>query len=205
MYRRYIKRLLDIIAAIALLPFLALACVILAPCIYLEDKGSVFYKAPRLGKNGKIFQMYKFRSMKVNAPDLRNEDGTTYNAEDDPRVTEIGHFLRKSSLDELPQILNVLKGDMSLIGPRPDLPDALELYHAGEEKKLNVRPGITGYSQALHRNLVDLHERFAEDRYYVENMSFFLDLKILGWTFKRVLLQKGVYRDETGKTKEEKR
>ena len=196
MYRRYIKRLLDIIAAIALLPFLALACAILAPCIYLEDKGPVFYKASRLGKNGKIFQMYKFRSMKVNAPDLRYEDGSTYNAEEDPRVTKIGRWMRWTSADELPQILNILKGDMSFIGPRPDLPDILKCYDGKEKKKLKVAPGLTGYSQALHRNQIGMHEKFQEDVYYVEHLSFLLDCRILFWTVQAVLRHKGIYRAE---------
>lgn len=128
--------------------------------IVLEDKGSIFYVAQRLGKNGKTYNMYKFRSMKVNAPDLRNEDGTTYNSEDDPRVTRVGKILRKTSLDETPQLLNVLIGNMSFIGPRPDLPGAdREVYRKGDEVKLEVNPGLTGYSQAYYRNSSTLDQR----------------------------------------------
>lgn len=199
MYRLFVKRMLDILFSLIGLPFFCVFFVVLAPIIYFSDKDPVFYNAPRLGKDKKLFNMYKFRSMKVNAPDLRNEDGSTYNGADDPRVTRIGRFMRKTSLDELPQIVNVLKGDMSFIGPRPDLPDALEIYRDGEERKLSVLPGITGYSQAYHRNLIDLHDRFAEDVYYAEHVSFLLDVKILIQSVKTVLLQKGVYRDEDGK------
>lgn len=199
MYKLYVKRILDIFIALIGLPFFCIIFLVVAPMIYLTDKGPIFYNAPRLGKNKKIFKMYKFRSMKVNAPDLRNEDGSTYNGDDDPRVTRIGRIMRKTSIDEIPQILNILKGDMSLIGPRPDLPDALEIFLPGEERKLSVLPGITGYSQAYHRNLIDLHERFAEDVYYAEHVSFLLDIKIFFLTIKTVLLRKGIYRDEMGK------
>lgn len=104
--------------------------------IKIEDRGPIFYFGKRLGKNGRIFKMYKLRSMKVNAPDLRNSDGSTYNSDDDPRLTKMGKILRKTSLDELPQIINVLKGDMSFVGPRPDLPEHINFYEGDELKKL---------------------------------------------------------------------
>ena len=198
-YRKYIKRLLDIFFSILALPILLVVFIIVAPIIVLEDKGPVFYNAPRLGKNGKVFTMYKFRSMKVNAPDLRNEDGTTYNAEDDPRVTRTGRWLRKTSIDELMQIINVLIGNMSFVGPRPDLPAAISAMTDYEKKKLTVLPGITGYSQACHRNLIEIHDRYQEDVYYAENVSFMLDVKIIVMTIKTVLLGTGVYRNEDGK------
>lgn len=119
MYRYGIKRVFDIIGSLLLLPFLLIIMIPVAIIIKLEDKGPVFYNAPRLGKGMREFPMYKFRSMKVNAPDIRNEDGSTFNSDDDPRVTKIGNVLRKTSIDELPQLLNVLKGDMSFVGPRP--------------------------------------------------------------------------------------
>ena len=205
MYKKYIKRWLDLMISIIGLPFFAIVFIILAPIIVLEDKGSVFYNASRLGRNGKVFKMFKFRSMKVNAPDLRNEDGSTYNSDNDPRVTKIGRIMRKTSLDEVPQILNILRGEMSLIGPRPDLEDALEVFQGDEIEKLSVRPGITGYSQAYHRNQIDLHDRFKEDVYYAKNVSFMLDLKIFFQTIRTVLLRKGVYRDETGRMVTEKK
>lgn len=113
MYKNFFKRLIDIIIAIIGLPILVVIFIIVAPLIKLSDKGPIFYNAYRVGKNGKLFKMYKFRSMKVNAPDIRLDDGSTYNGENDLRVTKIGKFLRKTSLDEAPQILNVLIGDMS--------------------------------------------------------------------------------------------
>ncbi len=156
--------------------------VVIALLIYIDDKGSPFFKQPpRLGQNGRTFLMYKFRSMKVNAPpDLRSEDGATFNSENDPRVTKLGgNFLRKTSLDELPQIINILKGEMSFIGPRPDLPDQIELYHDEDKKRLTVRPGITGYAQVMGRNSLGFRERFKYDIEYVENYNLLFDLKIL--------------------------
>lgn len=196
MYRKIVKRLLSILFGIIGLPFFAVIFIVVAPIIYLSDNGPVFYNAPRLGYKGKIFKMYKFRSMRVNAPDLRNEDGTTYNAEDDPRVTKIGRILRKTSLDETPQLLNVLKGDMSFIGPRPDLSNAdKEIYRPGDIRKLDVRPGITGYSQAYYRNSSTLDQRFDGDVYYAEHLSFWLDVKILFKTIKTVFTHENVYRN----------
>lgn len=140
--------------------------------------------------------MYKFRSMKVNAPDLRNEDGTTFNSENDPRVTKIGRLLRKTSLDETPQLFNVIKGDMALIGPRPDLTDG-EMT-SDRKKKLTVRPGITGYSQAYYRNSDSVKQRMINDLYYVDHVSFGLDMKILMRTIQTVFQHQNVYRNEGG-------
>ena len=143
MYKYLIKRFLDIILAIILLPFLFAIVILIGPLIYLEDGGSVFYVSKRLGKRGKIFEMYKFRTMKENSKDIRNADGSTFNSIDDPRVTKIGRILRRTSIDELPQIINVLRGEMSFIGPRPDLPEHIMLYTKEEKRKLKVKPGIT--------------------------------------------------------------
>jgi lipopolysaccharide/colanic/teichoic acid biosynthesis glycosyltransferase len=175
------------------LPFFLIAFIIVAPFIYFQDRGPIFYNAPRLGKNGRVFTMYKFRSMKINAPDLRNPDGSTYNAEDDPRLTPIGKWIRKTSLDELPQILNVLKGDMSIVGPRPDLPEHRELYVDNEERKLEVRPGITGYNQAYYRNAIPWKDRIQLDIYYIDHLTFILDLKILLRTVLTVLSSRNVF------------
>lgn len=196
MYRQFFKRFLSIVFSIIGFPFFLIIFIVVAPIIVLEDRGPIFYNAPRLGRGGKIFKMFKFRSMKVNAPDLRNADGTTYNAEDDPRVTKVGKVLRKTSLDETPQILNVLKGDMAFIGPRPDLPGSdMETYRPGDEVKLIVRPGITGYSQAYYRNSSTLAERFDGDVFYAKNVSLLLDLKILIKTIKTVFTHENVYRN----------
>ena len=115
MVYKFFKRLFDIILSLIALPFVLLLIVIFAPIIYFTDKGPVFYNAPRLGKKGKVFKMYKLRSMKVNAPDIKNADGSTYNGDNDPRVTKVGRFIRKTSIDEFPQFLNVLKGERGII------------------------------------------------------------------------------------------
>lgn len=193
MYKHGLKRVLDFTVSLIALPFWLVLLLVLAPIIYLSDRGSVFYCAPRLGKDGKTFSMYKFRSMKMNAPDLRNADGSTFNAEDDPRLTKVGKFLRKTSLDETPQLLNVLKGDMSLIGPRPDLPEHFDLYVGDEARKLEVRPGITGYSQAYFRNNIPWKERIQKDIFYIDHLTFALDVKVLFRTAMSVLRSENVY------------
>ena len=154
MYKHFFKRLIDFFISLAALPFVLLLCLFVAIAIKLDDGGPVFYYASRIGKGGRIFKMFKFRSMKVNAPDLRMEDGSTYNAADDPRVTKVGKFLRSTSLDEIPQLLNVFLGDMALIGPRPDSAFYLEHYTDEERIILTVRPGISGWNQAVNRNLL---------------------------------------------------
>lgn len=193
MYKKIIKRFLDILLSILIFPFFILLLIILAPIIYLEDKGKVFYNGKRLGKDGKVFKMYKFRTMKENSEDIRNEDGSTYNGENDTRVTKVGKFLRKTSLDEVPQIINVLKGDMSFVGPRPDLPEHMKLYSEFEKRKLEIRPGITGYNQAYYRNSVEWKERIKNDIYYIDNLTIWLDIKVIFKTIVTVFKKEGVY------------
>lgn len=193
MYVRVVKRAFDIAFSIIALPLVLLALAVLAPAIHREDKGPVFYNAPRVGKDGRPFIMYKLRSMRVNAPDLLMDDGSTYNGADDPRMTRVGTFMRKTSLDELPQVLNVLKGDMSLIGPRPDLQREVDLYQGDEGRKLEVKPGITGYAAVYGRNSLPWHERLALDVHYVDHVSFLLDARIFFRTFAVVLGQEGIY------------
>lgn len=193
MYKNFIKKIIDLIIAIVVLPFWLIILFFISPIIYFQDKGSVFYNAPRLGRDGKIFKMYKFRSMKMNAPDLKNEDGSTFNSEYDERLTKIGKFLRKTSLDETPQILNILKGDMSVIGPRPDLPEHLDLYERNEIRKLETKPGVTGFNQAYFRNTVPWKERIKNDIYYIDNLTFWLDVKIFFKTIITVIKQKDVF------------
>jgi len=197
MYRNYFKRFVDLILALLALPFWLIILIIIGPIIYFEDKGSIFYNAPRLGKNGKVFKMYKFRSMKMNAPDIRNKDGSTFNAEDDPRLTKIGRFIRKTSLDETPQLLNIIKGDMSIIGPRPDLPEHRELYEGNEVRKLEIRPGITGYNQAYFRNTIPWKERIQNDIYYIDHLTLWLDIKIFFKTIISVLKREDVFITES--------
>ena len=193
MYRKGIKRLLDIAASLFLLPFLFPVCLVLCLLIWIEDGASPFYNAERLGKNGSVFHMYKLRTMQKNAPDLRNPDGSTFNAEDDPRLTRSGKWVRKYSLDELPQVLNILKGDMSFIGPRPDLPSQKALYEGNEAQKLSVRPGLTGYAQAYGRNAIPWKKRIQLDIYYANHITFLLDAKILLKTVSVVIKTENIY------------
>lgn len=193
MYQHVFKRLLDIVIGVIALVPVCLVILIFGIAIKLEDGGPVFYNAPRVGKDGRDFIMYKLRSMRVNAPDLVMEDGSTYNGADDPRMTKVGALLRKTSLDELPQFLNVLKGDMSVIGPRPDLRRETELYTGEEGLKLTVKPGITGYAAVMGRNSLPWHDRLALDVYYVKHISFALDAKVFFRTFATVFKQEGIY------------
>lgn len=193
-YRKIIKRILDLILAIIALPFVLIICLIFGILIYIEDKGDIFYIAKRRGLNGSIFGMYKLRSMKMNAPDIRNEDNSTFNSANDPRVTKIGKILRKTSIDELPQVFNILKGDMSWIGPRPITIDRpVSEYDQKRIDRLKVRPGVTGYAQAYFRNNISQEEKLQLDAEYAKEISFLLDLKIVFKTIQIVLLQKNVY------------
>ncbi|MBQ8797167.1 MAG: sugar transferase [Oscillospiraceae bacterium] len=193
MYKSFFKRAIDILLSLIALPFVLLVIIIMAPFIYFEDKGPVFYNATRRGRNGKTFKMFKLRSMYVNSPDLKNPDGSTFNSDKDPRVTKIGRFMRKTSVDELPQILNVLIGDMSFIGPRPTLANRpYEELSEDRKKRLQVRPGITGYAQAYYRNSITQDEKFMHDCYYVDNVSFILDIKILFQTVYSVLKRENI-------------
>jgi undecaprenyl phosphate N,N'-diacetylbacillosamine 1-phosphate transferase len=192
-YKKFGKRLLDLALAIAALPFFLAILLIIGPMIYIQDRGSIFYNAPRMGKDGKVFKMYKFRSMCLNAPDLRNTDGSTYSGENDPRVTKVGKIMRKTSIDELPQIINVLKGDMSFIGPRPNLANrSYDTFDDIRKKRVSVSPGITGYSQAYFRNSITQDEKFINDCYYVDHVSFLFDVKIFFKTVASVILRKNI-------------
>ena len=194
MYRHFFKRLLDFLVALIALPFVLLVIICVAPFIYFTDRGPVFYNAKRAGRSGRPFKMFKFRSMYVNSPDLRNADGSTFNSNNDPRVTPIGRFLRKTSVDEIPQLLNVLIGDMSFVGPRPILTGVKpEDYDEILKKRSLVRPGITGYAQAYFRNSITEQEKFKLDCYYVDHLSFFLDLRILFRTFVSVVKEDNVF------------
>lgn len=192
MYRYFVKPLCDFIIGLCALPFVLLLMFVLVPFYYFMDKGPLLYSGKRLGQYGKPFPMHKFRSMKVNAPDIRLKDGSTYNGDDDPRVTGLGRFLRRTSLDEIPQFLNLLTGQMSLIGPRPDPLDWLDRYKEEEKVFLNVKPGITGYNQAYYRNSADAQEKIDNDVYYAQNISFVLDVKIFFKTIKTVVCRENV-------------
>ena len=195
MYKHFLKRVFDIIGAIIVLPFVIIIILLLAPIIYFTDRGPIFYNASRTGKYCKQFKMFKLRSMYVNSPDLRNADGSTFNSDNDPRVTPIGRFMRKTSLDEFPQFLNVLLGDMSFVGPRPTLGNTtlkFEDLEGDRKMRYTVKPGITGYAQAYFRNSISQEEKFRYDAEYANNISLWLDVKILFATVFSVLAHKNI-------------
>lgn len=199
---RFVKRTFDIACSAILMIPVGIVIGLSYVFIKIEDGGSIFYMADRTGRFGKPFKMYKLRSMKENSPDIRLEDGSTYNGEDDPRVTKFGRFARKTSIDELPQVINILKGDMSFIGPRPDTPMYLDKYTEEERIVLTVRPGITGYNQAVNRNSVLTKEKLKNDIYYVRHLSVRFDIKILFMTVVTVMGHKNINRENanTGET-----
>ena len=202
MYTHFFKRLIDILVGLCALPFVLLVIIVCAPVIYLTDKGPVFYNATRAGKDYKPFKMFKLRSMYVNSPDLKNPDGSTFNSDNDPRVTPIGRFLRKTSLDEFPQFLNILIGDMSLLGPRPKLycPDIdLDTKNDDWRDSFKVKPGISGYAQAYYRNSITQEEKFHWDAYYANNISFMMDVKIVFKTVKSVLCRENINTEQSYK------
>lgn len=196
MYKNFAKPIFDFIIALICLPFLLLIIIPVGLAIKIDDRGPIFYCGKRVGRNGKTFKMVKFRTMKVNAPDIRLNDGSTYNANDDPRVTKVGRFLRKTSIDELPQIFNILIFQMSFIGPRPDPVDWLDKYDDDEKDFLKLRPGITGYSQAYFRNSEDGYQKVKNDNYYYHHISLWYDIKILFKTVAIVFKSENVYVDD---------
>lgn len=197
----FIKRAFDILFSVSAIILLILPMVIIALIIKLQDGGPVLYRAKRLGKNGKPFFMYKFRSMEIGADELENsltdkqlkEYKTEYKLDDDPRLTKIGSFLRKTSIDEIPQFFNVLSGKMSLVGPRPIVSDELANYGENKDLFLSVKPGLTGYWQAYARNDVGYvnGKRQKMELFYVCNHSVWLEIKIIFATVFRVFTGKG--------------
>lgn len=197
---RILKRLLDIVASVFGLVVLSPVFLIVSFLIYKEDKGKVIFCQDRNGLNNTIFKMYKFRSMIANAPAMRAElgkynelDGLAFKMKDDPRITKIGAFIRKTSIDELPQLMNVLKGEMSLVGPRP-----LPTYETAEcneyqLQRLLVKPGITCYWQISGRNDISFDEWIEMDLRYIREASIWTDIKILFMTVSAVLSKKGAY------------
>ena len=179
MYKRFLKRIFDILFSIFAIPLLLIIILIIGLAIKIDDNGPSFYIDNRIGKKFKVFKMYKFRSMKVNAPTILNKDGSTFNSENDIRVTKVGKFIRKTSLDELPQIINIFLGQMSFIGPRPRDVLALGTFKDDEKDLANVLPGITGYTQAYYRNSISVREKRLKDAWYANNVSILLDVKIL--------------------------
>lgn len=172
---------------------------LIAILIKIGSKGPIFFKHKRIGKNGKEIYIYKFRTMVENAEDLikqftpeqMEEFKTNFKLENDPRITKIGKFLRKTSFDELPQLLNIIKGELSIIGPRPVIAEELEKYGINKEKFLSVTPGLTGYWAANGRSTTTYEQRMEMELYYVDNMSFKLDLKIFFKTILSVMKKEG--------------
>ena len=201
MYKKYLKRFIDVLICVMSLPIYILLFIIFGFLIKHEDKGPILYKGERIGKDGKIFKMLKFRSMNVNSEILLSEDGTAYNLKDDLRVSKIGKYMRENSIDEIPQIINVLKGEMSIIGPRASLPWDLSTFKADEVDKMKVRPGITGYTQAYYRNSIPSREKRIMDAWYANNISFLLDMKIFFRTIRTVVMHEGIYPSENIKVK----
>ena len=179
---KYFKRIIDFVASLTALIILSPLMALSAVLVKISDGGSVLFKQRRPGKDGKIFTVYKFRTMSEKTED---ENGRELSVVE--RMTKIGSFLRKTSLDELPQLFNVLKGDMSFIGPRPLLCEYLELYTPYQMRRHEVLPGISGLAQVNGRNAITWEEKFDYDVYYVDHMSFWLDLKIIFKTIKNTL------------------
>lgn len=194
-YERGVKRVFDVLVALAALPFAALIAIPVALAIKLDDGGPVLFAAPRLGRGMTQFRLFKFRSMSVGAPDLRNADGSTFNSAQDSRVTKVGAFIRRTSIDELPQLINILRGEMSIVGPRPSPLGNESRYTDDYRRRFEVRPGLTGHAQANLRNTGTLDERAKFDIEYVEKVSFVLDVRTVIRTIVVVLTGFGLHRN----------
>ncbi len=189
MYKNYIKRLIDFLVAFFGLLILSPVFIIVTIGLYFANDGKPLFFQSRPGLNEKIFKIIKFKTMN----DKKDIHGNLLS--DAERLTPIGSFVRKTSLDELPQLINVLKGDMSLIGPRPLLPQYLPLYSNGQRRRHNVRPGITGWAQVNGRNAISWTKKFELDVWYVDNLSFITDVKVFVTTFKKVFNREGVNKE----------
>ncbi|MBQ2444922.1 MAG: sugar transferase [Oscillospiraceae bacterium] len=187
MYRIFLKRFLDVVFSFLFISIFLLPMLIIGILVKIDSKGPALFKQQRLGKDGKVFSMYKFRSMQLNA---EHTGSGVYSGKGDSRVTRVGRILRATSLDELPQFFNILLGDMSFIGPRPPLtyhPWPLEKYSAEQRRMFEVRPGITGWAQVNGRKGVEWNKRIQLNVWYVDHRSFLLDVKILFMTVFKVL------------------
>jgi len=199
-WRLFFKRVIDLAGSSFMIFLLSPFFLLVAIWIKVDSRGPVFFRQTRLGLSGKPFRMFKFRSMIANAENLKDKltilneaDGPLFKIKEDPRVTRVGRFLRRTSLDELPQLLNVFLGDMSLVGPRPPLPEETEEYNDWHRKRLEVPQGMTGLWQVSGRSSLSFEEMVALDVYYIENWTFWLDLKIILKTIPIVLLRRGAY------------
>ena len=194
-----IKRVIDVILASVALILLSPLFAIIAIAIKIDSKGQDFFAPKRIGKNGKIIKLYKFRSMVINAeeliksftPEQMREYKENYKLTNDPRITKVGKFLRKTSLDELPQLINIINGDLSIIGPRPVVADELEKYGVNKDKFLSVTPGLTGYWAANGRSNTTYEQRMEMELYYIDNLSLKMDIKVFFKTILSVLKKEG--------------
>ncbi len=186
MYKSFFKRVIDFLLSFIGIIILAPFFIILFVLLYINNNGSPFFVQKRPGLNGRIFTILKFKTMN----DRKDKDGKLL--PDSVRLTKLGSFVRKTSLDEIPQLLNVLKGDMSLVGPRPLLPDYLSKYSASQARRHDVKPGVTGWVQVNGRNGLDWNKKFELDVWYVDNISFILDVKILFMTVIKVFKSEGI-------------
>ena len=193
------KRIFDFVLALFALVICIIPIIIIAIVIKIDSKGPVLYSHHRIGKNGKDLPLLKFRSMYINAeemiddfsPEQKKEWESNFKLKDDPRITRVGQFLRKSSLDELPQLINILKGELSIVGPRPVVQEELEKYGENKDSFLSVTPGLTGYWQAYARSTCTYEQRMEMELWYVENANLGLDIKIVFATFGAVLRGRG--------------
>lgn len=193
-----IKRFFDICLSSAALVVLSPLLLVIAILIYLEDKGPVIYSQTRIGKDGRAFKLYKFRSMCVDADEklkelqeLNERDGPVFKIKNDPRVTKVGKFIRKTCIDELPQLVNIIKGDMSIVGPRPPLPNEVEQYNSYQKQRLLVVPGLTCYWQIQKGDETTFDEWVELDLKYIKERSILLDFRLILLTFKVILSGKG--------------
>ena len=186
MYKNFIKLVIDFVLALVGFLFLSPVFVLVTIGLFFANDGKPFFFQLRPGKDGKIFKIIKFKTM----TDKKDENGNLL--PDADRLTKIGSFVRKTSLDEIPQLLNVIKGDMSLVGPRPLLPKYLELYNDFQRRRNEVKPGITGWAQVNGRNSISWEKKFEYDVWYVDNVSFLLDIKILILTVLKVVKSEGI-------------
>jgi lipopolysaccharide/colanic/teichoic acid biosynthesis glycosyltransferase len=194
MYKKIIKRFLDFVIALIGLVLILPLFVLVIVGLFFVNHGKPFFFQIRPGKNGRLFKIIKFKTMN----DKKDSEGNLLS--DEYRLTKIGAFVRKTSLDEIPQLLNVLKGDMSLIGPRPLLPEYLPLYNESQRRRHKVKPGITGWAQVNGRNAISWKQKFEYDVWYVKNISFVLDCKILFLTIKKVFKREGITADNSVST-----
>jgi len=190
MYKIFIKPIFDILIALAGIILFSFIFIFISIILLFINKGNPFFLQERSGKNGKIFKLIKFKTMS----DQKDDRGNLL--PDTDRLTTTGSFIRKSSLDEIPQFINIIKGEMSLIGPRPLLPEYLELYNDEQSRRHDVKPGITGWAQINGRNTITWKQKFEHDIWYVDNISFYIDCKIFFLTIFKIIMREGINSDD---------